>query len=343
MIRRAIFLFAVAACLLSGAATAKGQDVLAAPPPEYTRRFRIEIEDGSGRPLRGVQADLSVSWGRLISAGDLISDENGLIAFDIQPVIDDPMSDLAVRDRFLVYRSAFTYRLQKDGYASRSAKVDDVQEFVALSDPLYRGMDRSPPTDPYVIYASMPTYGDYMLRPGPDPTAPLLNGQEIKPLIDALAAAGGERFKPALQSFNLTPAGTLEMGLDFLPLFDPAQIGLQAAGADILREPVKTCLTVLNQFPTVGEGLQNIEIKVNANFQYRNQPFTLPVGRTLTFRLPWAAVARLLAARSDADIPLDEIRVMLGDQALDLGPEIRPEEVQEAPGKMLTAPETADP
>jgi len=317
------------------------QNSLSSPPPFYRRIIAIEVLDLSGRPLPGVKAEIKPVWGRLINSSPLVSDEEGLITFGIQPVIEDPLAGLLVRDRFLLYRTACDYILSKEDHLTLSGRIEDRQEFASLADPVYQGLDRGPAAAPLTIRVRLPAYRDYLARPQ---STQRRSGEEEtrrRALVDRLRREGLDRgFSPVPRSLDLTETGLFQAGFEFQPLFDPAEMGLLAAGAVLMREVVVPVLSIINDLFPTKEDLTGFEIRVGAAFQYRTKPFALPEVRTFVFRLPASTAPELLAAESQGRYPVEKVEVTVGGRILDLTAELNPEEIKAAPGEMLSSPET---
>ncbi len=309
----------------------------AAPPPQYTRHVVFEIMDAAGNPLPGVKAELSPVWGQLSPSSGLESDVRGRIEVEVQPVLEEPMTGLLVRDRFLLYHTSFHYRLLKDGYVTVENSVEDVQEFNAFADPLFQGIDRRPARTPLNVYVRLLAYTDYLAQGSP---AGVLDEGTIKTLIDSLITLGKDKnFEINPGSLALDPEGLLRLGLNFQQLFDPSEMGIQAAGAALLGDTVRNILPVLQGFLTEKPQVKTVEVTVGSGFQFRSKPFALPVNRDFVFRFPAEAVASLLAANPDLPFPLSDIEVTLAGQPLDLKAEVSPEEIEASPGEMLQSPE----
>jgi len=315
------------------------QNLLSSPPPFYRRIIAIEVLDLSGRPLPGVKAEIKPFRGRLINASPLVSDEEGLVTFEIQPIIEDPLAGLLVRDRFLLYRTGCDYTLSKEDHLTLSGRIEDRQEFASLADPVYQGLDRRPAAAPLTVRVRLPAYRDYLARDYS--TQGRLGKEETRrrALVDRLRSEGLDRgFALVPRSLDLTETGLFQAGLEFQPLFDPAEIGLLAAGAVLMREVVIPALSIINSlFPTQAD-LTDFEIRVGAAFQYRTKPFTLPEVRTFVFRLSASTAAELPAAEGQGRYPVEKIEVTVGGRVLDLSAELNPEEIKAAPGEMLSAP-----
>jgi len=317
------------------------QSPLAPPPPLYRRIIQIEVSDLAGRPLSGVKAEIKPVWGRLVSPRSLASNKEGLITFEVQPVIEDPLAGLLVRDRFLLYRIACDYTLSKEDYLTLSGRIEDRQEFASLADPVYQGLDRRPTADPLTVRVRLPAYRDYLARAHPTLGRLREEKNQLRTLVDRLQRLGRDRgFSLVPGSLDLSETGLFQAGFEFQPLFDPAEMGLLAAGAVLMREVVVPVISILDDFFQGRLDVESYEISVGAGFQYRAKPFALPEVRTFVFRLPASAAAELLTAEREGRYPLEKIEVTAGGQVLDLTAELNPEEIRAAPGGMLTSPET---
>lgn len=313
---------------------AAGHGNPAQPPVRYFRQIEIEVQDLSGRPLSGVKAEVTPVWGSLKNQRDLLSGAEGLIRFYIRPVIENPMTGLRIRDRFLIYHTAFKYRLVKQEHIIRTGEIDDRQEFVSLADPLYQGADRAPTAKPLTIRVRLPAYRDYLAKSLAGQAWLKNDPSRLKALIDALRNEGQKRgFILTPKSFDLSPQGLFSLGLEFQPLFDPSEMGLLAAGAVLLRDIVPACLAVISG--PAGE-ITNFEFKILARFQYRTKPFALPVSRTFVFCFSSGAAPAILAAGAEGRFPLEEIEAKIGDRIIDLRAEINPAEIKAAPGELLS-------
>ncbi|MDY6852600.1 MAG: hypothetical protein SV487_11085 [Thermodesulfobacteriota bacterium] len=317
---------------------AAGHGNPAQPPALYFRQIEIEVQDLSGRPLSGVKAEVTPGWGSLEDQRDLLSNAEGLIRFHIQPVIEAPMAGLRIRDRFLLYHTAFKYRLMKQEHIAWAGEIDDRQEFAGLADPLYQGADRTPAAKPLTIRVRLPAYRDYLAKPLAGQAWLKNDPSRLKALIDALQDEGRKRgFILTPKSLGLSPQGLFSLGLEFQPLFDPSEMGLLAAGAVLLRDIVPACLAVISE--PAGE-ITSFEFKILARFQYRSKPFALPVGRTFVFCFSSATVPAILAAGAEGRFPLEEIEAKIGDRVIDLRAEINPVEIKAAPGELLSPSQT---
>ena len=316
---------------------AADHDKPAQPPVRYIRWVEIEIRDLSGRPLPGVKAEVTPVWGRLENQQDLLSGAEGLIRFHIQPVIENPMAGLMIRDRFLLYHTAFNYRLVKQDHISLAGEVDDRQEFVSLADPLYQGADRTPAAKPLTLRVRLPAYRDYLAKPLTGQAWLKNDPSRLKALIDALQGEGQRRgFILTPKSLGLSPQGLFSLGLEFQPLFDPSEMGLLAAGAVLLRNIVPACLAVIRG---PAREITSFEFKILARFQSRTKPFALPVSRTFIFCFSSGAGPAILAAGAEGRFPLEDIETKAGDRIIDLRAEINPAEIKAAPGELLSPAE----
>jgi hypothetical protein len=217
------------------------------PPPEYFRRIILGVQDVNGAPLPGVTATIDSELGTLLGESTRVSGPDGLIALEFQPVMEDPMAGLKVRDRYLLYHTRFRYTLAMPGRVSISDEVRDEQDFASLRDPLYQGMERQPSAAPRMIYVKMAAYADYLA----DPEAMAGQGwkgwdrDRLRALIDSAIQAGRDnRFALSPGSIRLDPNRPYAFHMEFRPLFDPARHGLQAAGGILLRDPVRAMLRV---------------------------------------------------------------------------------------------------
>ncbi|MFH1092382.1 MAG: hypothetical protein V1742_12515, partial [Pseudomonadota bacterium] len=271
-----VFLGLLTIISLPGPAASVG---LEAPPMHYLRGVEFAVTDLSGRPLPGVKADLNPAWGRVATPGKLLSDQSGLIRFQFEPVIENPMAGLLVRDVFLLYRMVFAYRLSKEGYLDLDGQMEDDQEFARMADPLYQGLNRDPTSKPLSLEFKLLTSEDLLAEPK--------KLERLQPLIGPLLVKGRTRnFSLIPHSLDLTSDGRLRLGLRFTLLFDPSDLGLAAAGAVLLSQTVRGCLEALSQASEGLEQVNTLEIQVLAEFQYRHAPLALPLSQTFVFRMP---------------------------------------------------------
>lgn len=298
------------------------------PPARYVREIRIIVTDAAGRGLSGVKAEIKAKWGRL-AGDDLLSDEQGRINISFQPVIEDPSEGLDVRDRYLVYRSEFRYRLSKSGFMSLSSDFKDEQDFASFEDPLYWSLNRMPSEDPVVVRVKMNRYRDFMAGGRKDP--------DLKEVVESVMT-GKRNFRFIPGSVGRYDGGMIKMAIEFIPLFDPSEYGLNGAAAILLKNPVRELLDILKNEYRAAYGISSYEIKARAGFQYADAPFALPEERTFTYVFSSAGAGQLLDWSEGRPFPIDLFEVSLGGEIMDLTPELAPERIHSAPGSLLTGP-----
>ena len=323
-----LFLLILASLCLWPDGTAEAAEVsgLASPPAHYLRRIEIEVRDVSGRPLPKVRARIISKQGRLWESGELVSGEAGLISFQLEPLITEPMADIKIRDRFLQYRSVFEYRLFKAGYIPQAGLVEDEQEFAAMSDPLFQGLDRRPAREPLTLRIRLPAYRDYLAEADYEETQSESEADRLKPLIDALIEGGrSQGFTLAFGSLGRSPDGVLNLGLEFTPLFDPAELGLVAAGVALLRGVVLACLKAVDRYYPDAEKIDALELRAVARFQSRKRPFAMPVEKIFVFRLPARVLPKLLDWQKGEPFPPKGLEAVVDGRTLDLTAELGPE------------------
>lgn len=312
-------LILIALFFFAGPATAAERKAPSSPPGRYWRHIEIEVMDLSGRPLPGVKVLVHPESGRLVEKGPLVTGDEGLVRFRFEPVIADPLARVMIRDRFLVYRTAFKYLLVKEDYVNLTGRVEDRQEFASLSDPLFQGMDRRPSEKPLTIYVYLPAFRDYLDQAGTGKKRLETQVERMKPLITALLEAGRTQgFKLTPGSLSLTPRGVFRLGFEFLPLFDPSKMGLIAAGADLLRRPVLACLRASSKFGPQSGLVKTFKVTAAARFQYESKPWARPVEEIFSFQAPAQSLPRLLSWREGEPFPLRGIKVKAAGQDLDL-------------------------
>ena len=300
-------------------AAGAGEAFVSQPPRDYSRQVVIRVLDLKGSPLPGVRALLTEHWCSIVPEGDLTSDEEGLIRFQVRHVAENPLEGEKVTDLFLTYRAVFMYRLVKDGYMETVGEVEDVQEFASFTHPLFYGLNRRPETAPLRIDETLAAYRDYLARPE--------TGENLRTSIEELAAAGSAanvRLTPG--SVELAPGGVLRLGIRFQPFFDPEKFGLVEAGRALLRDPVRDSLAILRFAYPDYERIVKFELMAEAGFQYRTNPFPDPEWRTYKISIPAAAAKSLQEWSAGEPVPYDGIKVEIPDGALDLTSEIRQEE-----------------
>ena len=303
-------------------------------PARYLRLIRITVADLYGRPLPGVRAEIESQWGRLVTGGELVSNPQGQITFHFEPVVEDLMAGLSVRDRYLVYKSVFQYRLTTDGRTPQSGIIEDEQEYAGLADPLYSPLSRQPSSEPLEIRVTMPRYVDFLAGAPSEALNRLLPPKRLSALIDRLQNRGVD-FSPTPGSIGLDPDGTFRLGLEFRPLFDPSRYGLQAAGAALLVGPAARALKIIRPFLPEPGPVRGFRFTVAAKFQYRAEPFSLPLEQDFTIDLTLEAARRLAARAAGQPLPLEGVRVAAGNNPLDLSAELSPQEVGARPGNLL--------
>jgi len=306
----------------------------AAPPAEYDRSIEIKVVDLRGRPLAGAEVDVMLIRGRLVGNPDLVSDARGRIRLRIQPVIQNPMDDLAIEDRFLSYQTAFQYRIFKSGYVPGRGEVQDEQEFAGMSDPLFQALDRVPDPKPLTLDLRLIAYREYLSE-----AENASSGSEVPEslrnlILDLVETGRTHGFELVPGSLALSPGGTLRLGLRFEPMFDPADFGLQETAAVLLREPIQAVIRSAGMAGETGR-VRDFEFEATARFQSVASPFVLPVDKTYVFRLAAEAARRLTAWNGQSAFSLEDVRAEVDGQAIDLEIEMNPEAVLAAPGGLL--------
>ncbi|MFH1137464.1 MAG: hypothetical protein V1816_15455 [Pseudomonadota bacterium] len=283
--------------------------------PQYFRTIIINTQDFYGQPLSGARAEIIPVWGRLASGAELISGSDGRIRFLMEPVVEDSMAGLHVRDRFHLYRLDFRYRLWAEGRVSRAGRVEDNQEEVQYFNPAFRGLNSFPDDAPIVIEAKMPIHGTFL--------AP---GQELTSLAQSIIEAiyPNEKYELAEGSLFLPPGGGLNVGLEFKPIFDPSEYGLNTAAVELLKGPVRDVFKALAQVRKPAEG--SYRLKVGAHFQYRTNPYSPAARKEFLFLFTPAEVGLLLEGNEDRHLDSAGPVISVDGLTLDLaGPVGRPE------------------
>ena len=304
----AVFGFVVL-CLAPGILLA--QSTPAAPPATYQRQVEISVRDALDRPLSGARAEVTVEVGRLVSTGDLVSNDQGLIRLTLEPVIEEQMADKGLPDRFLVYDTAFTYLVHKEGRLDSQGRIEDQQEFAAFADPLYQGLDRRPTKQPLWVPVTLPAYRDYLAKPQEKLS------ERIRRVIETLVK-NDRHFTLTPRSIFLTKEGTLVLGLDYDLLFDPSEMGLRAAAGLLAREPVRDCLRTLAEAYQGESRIKVFEFKVGAGFQYAAEPWNIPEYRTFVFSIPADRAALVLDWTAGQPFPRQAVSVTVQGRPLDL-------------------------
>jgi hypothetical protein len=281
------------------------------PPVEYRRQVEISVRDALERPLPGAKAEVTMEVGRLAVSGDLISDEQGLIRLTLEPVMEERLADKGIRDRFLVYDTAFAYRIHQEGRLESRGRIEDQQEFAAFTDPLYQGLDRQPTEQPLRVPVILPAYQDYLANPREQPS------ERDRKAIETLIGNDGH-FTLAPRSFYLNDHGKMGLGLDYNLLFDPGVMGLRAAGVLLLTEPVLACLRSLVAAYQGDSRIAVFEFTVKAGFQYASEPWAIPEYRTFVYAVPADRAALLLDWTAGQPWPLQAVSVTVEGRPLDL-------------------------
>lgn len=314
---------------LAAPASAGAAEALPSSPASYQRQILFQVRDVEGRPVPEVQARLSPSLGRVLGETIQYSDAAGRISVLVKPVVEDPLAGLRVRDRFLFFHTALQYRLSKPGYLDQEGRIKDRQEWAAFADPLYQGLNRRPSPKPLVIPVTLTAYADYLARPLDEGWGPT-EKEKLHGLIEALLEAGpGQDFSLKPGSLDCQAEGLFRLGLTFKLLFDPAEVGAREAGAVLFRGPFLTALKVLHSVFPAAAGLKTYELRVQARFESRKEPFPEPVPLTYLFRLPASAAPLFLEGKGEGPYPLDLIEVRAGEQVLDLSRELKPGPAQD--------------
>ena len=286
-----------------------GQGQTSPPPEQYLRSVILAITDLNERPVPGATAAIDLEWGRLLTEGDLVSNAEGLIRFQVEPVIEDLNKGRGIRDRFLLYRTVYTYQVTKPGCLPVKGKTQDDQEFASFEDPLYQDLNRRPSDYPLIVPIRLLAYKDFLKNPA--------DAKKLKDYIQALDDRA-ENFSLAPRSLQISPQGVLTTGLIFDLLFDPAQMGLLDAAEILLVGPVKICLETIDNLPSLKERTHAFEFKVLARFQYRTEPFAMPEERTLTYRLSAEAAERVRNWTDGQTLPVDGVLVTVDGQTFSL-------------------------
>jgi hypothetical protein len=159
----------------------------------------------------------------------------------------------------------------------------------------------------------LPAYQDYLAKPRSE------QSERVRKVIETLVQNTGH-FTLTPRSFFLTENGKMGLGLHYDLLFDPAEMGLRAAGTLLLKEPVLACLRPLYE-AYQGESLIRVfEFKVRAGFQYASEPWAIPEYRTFVFSIPAAEAALLLNWTTGQPLPLQAVSASVQDRPLDLSP-----------------------
>jgi hypothetical protein len=276
------------------------------PPRDYSRQVVLRVLDLHGSPLPGVRALLTEHWCRIVPEGDPISDEEGIIRFQLRHVVENTLEGEKVTDLFLTYRAVFMYRLAKDGYMETVGEVEDVQEFASFTHPLYYGLNRRPETAPLRIDETLAAYRDYLARPE--------KGENLRTLVEEFASAGlAANVRPIPGSVEPAPGGVLRLGIRFLPLFDPEKFGLVEAGRALLRDPVRDSLAIIRYAYPDYERIAAFEFMVEAGFQYRTNQFPEPEWRTYKISIPAKAAKAIQDWSAGGPFPYDGVDVELPD------------------------------
>ena len=241
--------------------------------PQYYRTIIINAQDYYGQPLTGVRAAILPRWGRLATEGDLVSGMDGKIRFLMEPVVEDLLAGLYIRDRFHLYRLDFQYRLRKEDRVLRVGRIQDDQEEIRYFNSAYHGLNRSPDESPIEVDVRIPAYRIF-----------LASGQEQTDLVESIIAGvmnNEEDFELAEESLSLPRTGGLEAGLEFKPIFDPSEYGLGAAAVELLKGPVHAFFQILSTVRRPFEG--PYRLRVGARFQYRTHPYSPTVRKEFIF------------------------------------------------------------
>ncbi len=247
-----------------------------------------------------------------------MSDEEGFIRFHMEPVISDLTAGRRISDTFYLYRTEFFYQLSKEGYVPHSDRVVDEQEYSSFSDPTYQGLDRTPTDKPIIIPVTLAAYQDFLTQKMAPPA------EALKPFIDTLLESALD-FRPLPHSMELTSKGRFRMEIEFEPLFDPAEMVPEEAGAMLLRGPVRKCLSgIENKFSRIDQ-IKSYEIKVLSRFQSRSSPFEVPVDRTFIFRFPAYVAIEVMDWTPGRFLFAEGLEVTLENRKLDLTAHFEPE------------------
>ena len=292
-------------------------------PPAYVREVRIRAVDLYGRPLAGVLAEVEMMQGRLLDENLAASTADGVISFRVQPVIARPLSSIKAEDRLLVYRTRLTCLLRKDGHRPTAARVNDVQEYAAFKDPLYQNLNRSPDPAPLDLSVRLPAYADFLADPTTDNVPESLLTALLDPDLDFTLRPGAAA---------VTSEGELHLALEFIPLFNPAVMGLQKAGAALLVETVRT---VLDAARSSGLEPRAYDIDILASFQSPSTPHAMPAEKRFSFRLTPKAAGNILKWKPGRPFPGQGLEVLVEDEAIDLTAVLDPARIKAAPGSLL--------
>jgi len=304
----------------------KTEQALLSPPDQYLRRVVIEVHDPSGKPVKGIKAEVSSILGRLlVEESEFISDPHGQIRFQIQPVIEEPMAGHMVQDRFLFYRSAFKYRLTKPDFISQQGEIKDVQEFAAFQDLLYRVLDREPTQEPLIVPVTLYAYQGYLSSAQNAFAWSKSDHQRFKDLVDTLKKNGQKHdFTLPLASiaFPSGPEAVFKLRLIFDPHFDPTEMGLLSAGVVLFRGPFLTALSALKSYLTPADRIKTIRIAILAHFQSRSDPRARSIAQVFVFRLPMTHVPLILNKGNTPPFPLESLEIKVNGQTLNLSQEL---------------------
>ena len=315
-----------------------------APPTNYWRQIEFRTVDLSGRPLSGVAVQMNVYWGDLGLQRSYLTGENGVVVIPVKPVVENTTEGKRIRDRFLGYRLWLDYCLAKPGYVPVRACLKDHQEYACFSDPLYQGLNKAPDDKPLLIPVTMHAYCDYLDCPdepapsqksGTSPTTDRKTGAKksqgksakkekketircrelvhpLRELVRQLVNATQDRYSLQPGAIKCLPDDGLKVGLDFNLMFDPSQMGLQAAAKVLLQDVVSPVSAMLNQ--ALGAGyFAFYQIDIQASFQYEKSPHDIPAFRTITYKIPASAIGFLAGCSPDGPLPYDDIEIKAGN------------------------------
>jgi hypothetical protein len=109
----------------------------------------------------------------------------------------------------------------------------------------------------------------------------------------------------------------LQIGVTFLPLFDPAETAAETVGAILLRDVLPVTAGVLEK--VFGGELQGAShrVEITTSFRPRSAPFALSEGRTFVYDYGPETAAKLVAGRPE-EIESGQIEARLGRHTLNL-------------------------
>ena len=303
-------LFSVLSLRAGPAGTTENRPLLD-PPVRYLRDIMFRASDREGLPVEGALVELEMEWGQVQGSVSAYTDDQGQAVFKVEPVVENPVDGLNVRDRFLNYKLLLSYRMTKSGYVTRNGRIRDQQDFSSFVDPLYQGLDHKPAARPLIENITLPFYADYLDK---KVGSVFFN---FNPLIDVLLDKAVD-FSLAPNSLDLTAGGLLKIGLIFDLTIDPGEMDSAQTAALLLRRPVANSLELIAASLGPGEDIEYFEFKVLVKFQSPKNPYAIPEEKTFLFRFPAASAGLLVEWAEGARLGPARIEVSVGDRILDM-------------------------